>query len=315
MRLIMLAALFAIGAASPATAQQVTGGWRGTLTPTPGVTLRVAVHIRPAHEGKGLVGTLDSLDQGAIGIGLAGISQAGDRLTFAVPAVGGQFDGKWVAATKSWTGDWSQGPSKLPLTLALDTPSVTGPMTVPATWSMPDAAVTRLLDDLVAARPGITATAGLVDRGLINVRASTGGDAGALFEIGSITKVFTALLLADMAAKGEVRLDDPVAKYLPAGALAAHGHRPMTLRDLASHYSGLPRLPDNLNVGDMTDPYSTYAKPTSSPSSRAGLRPARPARCSNIAISAPACSAMRSAALAASPTRRSSRNASCGRWR
>jgi len=260
MRFPTLALTVALGAAAPVAAQQTTGDWRGTLVPAPGSTLRIAVHIQPAHEGNGLVGTLDSLDQGAIGIGLGAISQAGDRLTFTVPAVGGKFDGKWVAATKSWTGDWSQGPSKLPLTLALDTQPVAGPMTVPATWAMPYTATTRLLDDLVAARPGITATAGLVDRDVINVRASTGGDAGVLFEIGSITKVFTALLLADMAAKGEVHLDDPVAKYLPAGALAAHGHRPITLRDLASHYSGLPRLPDNLNVGDMTDPYSTYGE-------------------------------------------------------
>ncbi len=61
-----------------------------------------------------------------------------------------------------------------------------------------------------------------------------------------------------MAAKGEVKLDDPVAKYLPAGALSANGNRPITLRDLASHYSGLPRLPANLSFKDMADPYADY---------------------------------------------------------
>jgi CubicO group peptidase (beta-lactamase class C family) len=47
--------------------------------------------------------------------------------------------------------------------------------------------------------------------------AGAGFDSHTLFEIGSITKVFTALLLADMVNKGEVSLDDPAAKYLPAG--------------------------------------------------------------------------------------------------
>ena len=42
-------------------------------------------------------------------------------------------------------------------------------------------------------------------------------DGDTLYEIGSITKVFTTLLLADMVERGEVALEDPVAKYLPAG--------------------------------------------------------------------------------------------------
>src|SRR6478672_10273799 len=40
-------------------------------------------------------------------------------------------------------------------------------------------------------------------------------DADTFFEIGSCTKTFTALLLQEMAHRGEVKLDDPVAKYLP----------------------------------------------------------------------------------------------------
>jgi CubicO group peptidase (beta-lactamase class C family) len=77
--------------------------------------------------------------------------------------------------------------------------------------------------------------------------AGAGFDSATLFEIGSITKVFTALLFADMANKGEVSLDDPAAKYLPAGhRMPERGGRPITLTDLATHRSGLPRMADDM---------------------------------------------------------------------
>jgi D-alanyl-D-alanine-carboxypeptidase/D-alanyl-D-alanine-endopeptidase len=82
-----------------------------------------------------------------------------------------------------------------------------------------------------------------------------------LFEIGSITKLFTALLLSDMANRGEVALDEPVAELLPAGTrVPARDGKAITLRDLASHYSGLPRVATN---GDPPDhpggPYAVYS--------------------------------------------------------
>jgi CubicO group peptidase (beta-lactamase class C family) len=83
-----------------------------------------------------------------------------------------------------------------------------------------------------------------------------------VFEIGSATKVFTSLLLADMAQKGEVALDDPVSKYLPPGVkMPQRGGKSITLVDLSTHTSGLPRLPDNLFILNPNNPYAFYPVP------------------------------------------------------
>src|SRR5512143_517917 len=80
-----------------------------------------------------------------------------------------------------------------------------------------------------------------------------------VFEIGSITKVFTSLVLADMAVKGEVSLDDPVAKFLPQTVrVPGRNGREITLRDLSNQVSGLPRLPGNFRPARMADPYVDY---------------------------------------------------------
>jgi serine-type D-Ala-D-Ala carboxypeptidase/endopeptidase len=81
-----------------------------------------------------------------------------------------------------------------------------------------------------------------------------------IFEIGSITKVFTSLILADMVRKGEVSLADPVAKYLPADVkVPERGGRRITLVDLATHSSGLPRMPTNFAPQDPNNPYADYS--------------------------------------------------------
>ena len=87
-------------------------------------------------------------------------------------------------------------------------------------------------------------------------RSSTGET---IYEIGSITKVFTSLLLAEMVEAGEVALDDPVAKYLPHGVTApTRGGKQITLVDLATHRSGLPRMPSNFAAADPMNPYMDY---------------------------------------------------------
>jgi CubicO group peptidase (beta-lactamase class C family) len=79
-------------------------------------------------------------------------------------------------------------------------------------------------------------------------------DGDAVFEIGSITKVMTALLLADMAGRREVSFDDAVTKYLPPPTTLAARGRPITLLDLAHYSSGLPKMPDNMPPGWQKNP-------------------------------------------------------------
>lgn len=70
-----------------------------------------------------------------------------------------------------------------------------------------------------------------------------------VFEIGSISKVFTSLLLSEMVLDGEVKLSDPISKYLPSSVHApSHHGKQITLLDLATHHSGLPRMPDNFSA-------------------------------------------------------------------
>jgi CubicO group peptidase (beta-lactamase class C family) len=82
-----------------------------------------------------------------------------------------------------------------------------------------------------------------------------------VFDVGSLTKVFTALALADMAQHGKVALDDPAAKFLPPGTVLPHDDaRQITLADLATHTSGLPLRPDNLVSRDPDNKYAGYSE-------------------------------------------------------
>src|SRR5687768_14330253 len=84
-------------------------------------------------------------------------------------------------------------------------------------------------------------------------------DADSVFEIGSITKVFTAILLADMADRGEVKLDDPVARHLRAGVkVPERNGKAITLIHLSEQTSGLPRMPDNMKPANPLNPYADY---------------------------------------------------------
>lgn len=90
-------------------------------------------------------------------------------------------------------------------------------------------------------------------------RAGVPMDAHTVVEIGSITKAFTGILLAEMAARGEVRLDQSVSELLPeAGRPSSRNGKAITLEQLSMHTSGLPRLPNNMRPANPDNPYADY---------------------------------------------------------
>ena len=110
-------------------------------------------------------------------------------------------------------------------------------------------------------------------------------DGKTVFPIGSVTKAFTGLLLAEAVRRGEVKLLDPVNKHLPADwRVPAKGDRPVTLEHLATHRSGLPVQPPDAILIESNDPANGYAdvdrmkvarslaliKPTHAPGDRYG---------------------------------------------
>ncbi len=87
-------------------------------------------------------------------------------------------------------------------------------------------------------------------------------DALTMFEIGSITKTFTSLALASMVEGGEVSLGEPVQDLLgPSPVLPTRNGKAIALEHLATHTSGLPRMPTNFSPADPANPYADYGAP------------------------------------------------------
>ena len=143
--------------------------------------------------------------------------------------------------------------------------ALAGPSVAAARAAEGPPTIAQLLDHRVAANPGTGIIVVLVKDGVTTTyQAGTSGttrplDEHTLFEIGSVTKTFTATALAVMAHAGTVALTDPVQAYLPADVHVPtkDGHA-ITLEMLATQHSGLPRLPSNLADVTTDHPYARY---------------------------------------------------------
>ncbi len=84
-----------------------------------------------------------------------------------------------------------------------------------------------------------------------------------IYEIGSLSKIFTAIILSNLVEEGTITLDQPISLFLPDTLKKNEDLSKITFQMLANHTSGLPRLPDNLEKvkGYSTnDPYKSYDK-------------------------------------------------------
>ncbi|MCY3789013.1 MAG: serine hydrolase, partial [Gemmatimonadetes bacterium] len=130
-----------------------------------------------------------------------------------------------------------------------------------------EAQIRGLLEEFVEDGQSVGVVVGIVREGERVVvgagRLSDGGagppDGDTVFEIGSITKVFTSTALADLELSSGVGLDTPVQGFLGDQVqMPMRDGSEITLEHLATHSSGLPRLPDNLTPADWANPYADY---------------------------------------------------------
>jgi D-alanyl-D-alanine-carboxypeptidase/D-alanyl-D-alanine-endopeptidase len=243
------------------------GIWLGTLH-TGGPNLRLQLHLHQDAFGQWAC-SADSLDQHAMAIPCA-VTSAVNPIVIDVPAAHGRFTGTLTADTLD--GTWSQG-SPLPLTFQRQTAALQPPPAPPP--AAPDAALPpAALDNLksildrdldaqvrfsaVSSEPNVGITIGVVQHGIRRVFSYGTAKTDSVFEIGSITKTFTATILAQMVQQHMVTLDESVRNLLPPGTVAKPGGPEITLLDLSDQHSGLPRMPDNFHPADPANPYADY---------------------------------------------------------
>jgi CubicO group peptidase (beta-lactamase class C family) len=141
----------------------------------------------------------------------------------------------------------------------------------PVSSVLSDAAIREILVERIDRyRQSVGIVVGVVEpsgRRIVSYGRLAAGDSRALtgdtvFEIGSITKVFTSLLLTDMAERKEVQLTDAVANYLPPEVrVPQRNGEQITLKDLSTHTSALPRMPTNIDSAQPDNPFADYSVP------------------------------------------------------
>jgi CubicO group peptidase (beta-lactamase class C family) len=247
-------------------AKSLSGIWLGSLHPG-GKELRVQVHLDLATTPAGC--SLDSLDQHAIGIPCSDVAATATTLSLDVPAVKGVLTGTVSADGDTVTATWTQGGAPMPIVMtrqsrALDVPKVAldpamPPVAIDKIQEVMDADLAKLSASELAPETGIGVTIGVALHGKQRIFSYGAAKPDSVFEIGSVTKTFTGLVLAQLVEQHKVRLDEPVRELLPKGTVAAPTTGPeITLADLSAQRSGLPRLPDNMSPTDPANPYADY---------------------------------------------------------
>jgi CubicO group peptidase (beta-lactamase class C family) len=243
----------------------VGGIWLGTLN-LGAKKLRAQVRL---DVGASVHCEFDSIDQKQYGIPCSDVVVSGDSLSFEVPSVKGSWKGTIAPDGNMLTGTWSQG-WPIPLVLTRQNKAIERAK-VPLDPALPPVELAGLKDvltaDLAAAiasgdlAPSTNAgvTIGVIQHGQRRIWSYGATKPDSVFEIGSVTKTFTALILAQMVEQKKVRIDEPVRALLPAGTVTAPlSGEEITLLALSTQHSGLPRMPDNFHPADPSNPYADY---------------------------------------------------------
>ncbi len=245
---LVLMAFFALIFSPMCLAQsQIAGDWLGVLN-AGGAQLHLVLHITAAKDGS-LSGTLDSVDQGANGIPVSEILLKDAKLSLTVEAVHGAYEGSVNKDATEIAGTWTQGqPLPLDFKRAPAQPATTAaaPAAKPSLDGL-DEFVTQVMKDWKV--PGLAIA--VVQDGKVTLLKGYGYrdmekqlpvTPRTLFAIGSITKSFTVSTLGMEMDEGKVDWDKPVRDYLPSFKMyTADLTEQLTIRDLITHRSGLPR--------------------------------------------------------------------------
>ncbi len=138
---------------------------------------------------------------------------------------------------------------------------------VPAFCQLSADQIPHILRNAVESKRSKSIIVGIIDStgsriysdGILSDQNPIKPDANTIYEIGSITKVFTSLILADMSLKGKLHLQDPISKFLPSQVkVPVKNGKEITLLNLSTHTSTFPRFPFNAAPKNIDDPYADY---------------------------------------------------------
>jgi CubicO group peptidase (beta-lactamase class C family) len=256
---------FALLATLPVQAAGITGAWDGALD------LGVLGETRVTLNANDDPATITSPDRHWSGVKTS-LQAARGQIIVSADSIKANFRGQLSRNGETLSGQWTQDGRVRPLTLFKraagagptwpDVKPLTAAARTPTDTEIREMLRNRILRD----HQGVGMVVGVIDshgRRIVAFGRSDGSDPRPLdgetvFEVGSISKIFTSLLLEEAVSRGQVALNDPAARLAPHGvAIPERDGQKITLIELSTHTSGLPDDND-LWERDPVQPYRHY---------------------------------------------------------